>query len=169
MDAAVDHGQAHVDRRLRLAVRLVIYPLALGLIVLAWHRYHGESTPTKVVSWTGVTARGQVIQALTAKGRLVYFEFKVGEGCTNGSVFTYWWRRGKSAYVQNGQHVWGSDSGPGEANNGYPVVYDDQMSARIGDRLSGTISASVSWIGVEGRVQCSSGSIPFALDRVPTP
>ena len=58
---------AGLNRRLGIAVRLVLYPMAIGLIVIAWRHYHGDPPVAHPLRWSGVTSQGQAIRAATSR------------------------------------------------------------------------------------------------------
>lgn len=61
------------DRRLVWAVRLVFYPVALGLIALAWHQHRAGAedapAPPPVVTWWTGTANGEPAALAVVDGR----------------------------------------------------------------------------------------------------
>jgi hypothetical protein len=65
-----------LERRLRFALRIVLYPLAVGLIALVWQRTHPQTAahhwyrPLPPVHWRGQTSQHQAIRLVTAGGRL---------------------------------------------------------------------------------------------------
>jgi hypothetical protein len=157
------------DRRLRIAVRLVLYPLALGLIVLVWQRHHSDAAQTKTtdpVTWSGTTGQGQAVRAVTTNGILTRLNTHVVEHCSDGSVFTLYWTPTQQRLVQHGEDVGGVDKRPGYSYSGEPVVYDDGMWAHVGAHPYGSISAQDSWTKDGRTVQCHSGPVAFELQRV---
>jgi hypothetical protein len=88
---AVSDGQSvRLERRLRLALRLVLYPLAIGLMVLAWQRTHPQTVahvhgPPPPVHWLGQTSQHQTIRAVTALGRLQALRTSIVMPCDDGS------------------------------------------------------------------------------------
>src|SRR5690242_2566085 len=101
MDDAID---PRIGRRYRIAVRLLLYPLALGLIVVAWHHRPGgsEARASDYVAWSGVTAQGQDIRVSTADGVITSLSTHVAEPCSDGSTFTLDWAPPKRWLVQTG-------------------------------------------------------------------
>jgi hypothetical protein len=171
MDDAPDPGDEHRDRRMRIAVRLVLYPIALGLIALAWQQYHGAPAKGhvyRIVNWSGVTSQGQEVRGRTGDDVLTWFSVHVVERCSDGSAFTAGWRPGQRHFEQRGADLRGHDTGPGTANGGRPARYDDRIWARMGEHPRGTIRSRVSRTTEHGKViRCESGPVTFALRPSP--
>jgi hypothetical protein len=166
MDDAFDPAVERRARRLGIGVRLVLYPMALGLIVLAWQHYHGDPSQaeaTNVVNWRGLTRQSQAVQAGIRERRLMFLDTNVLERCSDGSVFTLHWYPGQHRFVQHGEYLYGHHGGRGRANNGQPTVWDARLWARIGAHPGGAIRARTSWTGRHGAVSCDSGPVWFAL------
>jgi hypothetical protein len=166
MDHTVDHPDELAGRRLRIGIRLVLYPLAVLLIVVAWHRHTAGSGHINVVSWKGVTSQGETIRAVTVAGALTTLETRVFERCFDGSGFTLHWRLGSTRFVQHGKNVSGGEGGPGHSFSGEPVLYDDRMWGYLGAHPGGTISAQAEWTKRLVKVHCQSGPIAFSLRRL---
>ena len=150
-----------------IAIRLVLYPMALGLIVLAWQHYHGDpeagATPFKTRS--GVTSQGQAIQVSTKGSLLTFFNTRVVERCSNGLSYTQRWSPNLNHFVQHGDDVRGRETGSGYADTGLPVTRDMRVSARMDAQPSGTIRTRVRLSLDHVRVSCDSGPVTFELHR----
>lgn len=91
-----DDHDARIERRLRLGIRLVFYPLCLGLIALAWtHHQRGPATQAQApphqtgATWVfGTTEQGQQVQAAIVDGVLASFETRVVTHCLDGTTWT---------------------------------------------------------------------------------
>jgi hypothetical protein len=129
---------------MRIALRLVLYPMALGLIALAWQHYHGSSAPADPIhadGWAGLTDQGETVRAVSSHGVLEILDTGVMERCTDGSVFTRLVRlRGR----QDGR--------------GRRLV---RVSATTGAHPHGTIVAQET----RGARRCYSGPVGFTLHR----
>jgi hypothetical protein len=172
MDDALDRRAERLARRVRLAVRLVFYPAALVLIVVAWQHYHGNAASghaTDIVGWQGTTSQGERILATTGDARLVYFDTYLRERCSDGSQFTFHWMPGEARFVQHGATVHGQTAEVGRAASGELIEYDNQLSVRLGDRPSGTVRARLGYPNRAGGVHCDSGTVSFALTRAARP
>ena len=158
MDDAID---PRIGRRYRIAVRLILYPLALGLIVVAWHHRPGgsEARASDYVAWSGVTAQGQDIRVSTADGVITSLSTHVAEPCSDGSTFSLDWAPAKRSLVQTGHTVQGGYSGPGHAYDGTPVLYYERIQAYVGEYVTGTITAKVD----SGTAHCRSGPVTFSM------
>ena len=122
MAIAADPEDERRARRLGIRVRVVFYPLALGLIVLAWQHYHGgdapQAYPLPVVEWNGVTSQNRPIHATSIKGGVVRSLFTtVQERCDDGSFFTFNWFSAQRHFLQRGDSMSGREAGGGHANN----------------------------------------------------
>jgi hypothetical protein len=144
--------------------------MALGLIVLAWQHYHGDSSQaesTPIVNWRGVTGQGQAVQAAIGDGRLTFLDTNVVERCSDGSTFTFHWYPGEHRFVQHGENLRGGQAGSWDANSGRPTVWDARLWARMGARPGGAVRAQTSWAAGHGTVSCDSGPVWFALHHSP--
>ena len=166
MEEAVDARSA---RRYGIGIRLVLYPLALALIVVAWRHYHGPEKHFKVVEfprWVGTTSEGMPVSGrITDEGRAVTFAIPISEHCSDGSEFVFDWYPGLQRWVQRGSDLYGSSSGSNVDSRGFPATYYNQIKARIDARPRGTVTG---WTRVEtpgGSVNCASGPVSFTLRR----
>jgi hypothetical protein len=177
MDTPSDPGDERLERRLRLGIRLVFYPLALGLIAFAWHARHRSEAPARalhLLAWSGRTAQGQRIQAVIGDdGRLASLFTRIKERCSDGSTFTVHWSINQSQFAQDGDAVNGRQ-GPiaGTDYDGKPVVFDTRIQGRMGAHPQGTLTGHVTWTPARGTLTCRSGPVTFTLRRgslPPTP
>src|SRR5919201_4049854 len=122
MDHAIDQRDALLERRIRLGIRLVFYPVAIVLIVLAWHQRQSSPAHAHPVSWRGVTAQGRPIRAVTSGGVLTSVDTEVPERCVDGSVFTLHMHLGGRNFAQQGKNVTAAFRGPGQSFGGEPVL-----------------------------------------------
>jgi hypothetical protein len=158
------------SRRLRIGVRLVLYPMLLGLIVVAWQEYHGTPSaaePKPYVRWGGETSQGRPIQASTDEGRIRIFVVDVPEHCQGGGVLTFKWPAGPSALTQTGDTITGRSAGVSRDNSGRRVEFDNKLRAQWSDSPSGTLRLSATWAREHGPVACNSGPVTFTLHRLP--
>jgi hypothetical protein len=170
MDVALDPRDERRARRLGIAVRLVLYPIALGLIVLAWKHYHPDRPHLHVfhvVTWAGVTSQGQAMRARTADGVLTGFDTRVLQRCPRGSGFTGRWYPGQHRFVQRGEELRGRQAGSGRSTSGQAWTFDNRVWARIGDHPRGTIRTRSTLGTGQGTVRCDSGPVSFALRSSP--
>src|SRR4051812_23508943 len=167
MDAA-DLNAEYRARRVRIVVQLVFYPLALGLIVLAWQHYRGGSSQAHgegAVLWTGSTSQGKPMRASINNGVLMTFSTRVLESCSDGTVFTLHWYPGPQRFVQQGEDVQGVQAGGARTNSGAPDLYENRVWAHIDDQPSGTIWAVDNMTRARRTVHCDSGPVTFTLHR----
>jgi hypothetical protein len=172
MDDAPDRRAERLARRVRFAVRLVFYPLALALIVVAWQRYHGDAASghgTEIAGWQGTTSQGERIGATTGDARLVYLDTHLRERCSDGSSFSFHWVPGEARFVQRGADVHGRTSVAGRSTSGELIEWDNQLWARLGDHPRGSLRAQLVFPNRPGGVRCDSGPVSFALERGPVP
>src|SRR3954447_22741514 len=103
MDDASSPGDERRARRFRIVVRLVFYPMALGLIALAWQQYHGDASSQghvfRIGNWSGLTSQGQGIRARTGDELLTSLRTQVMEQCSDGSRFAARWYPGERRFV----------------------------------------------------------------------
>jgi hypothetical protein len=155
-------------RRMGIAIRLVLYPMALGLIVLAWQHYHGDSSeaePIHVVEWSGVTSQGKAMHASSADGRLLVFDTTVLARCSDGSPFAFRWNPAVNRFTQHGEDLRGRAEATVNTASGDSVEYDNRVSARMDDHPHGTIRVQLDWTRNDGTVACDSGPVTFDLRR----
>jgi hypothetical protein len=172
-DGSQRRDDAGAVRHLGIAMRLVLYPLALGLIVLAWQQYHGGSSEAdppvhhgvRVVVWRGVTSQGEAMTAHTRSGRLVFFDMQARERCSDGSRFTSRWYPGEHRFAQRGEYVVGRQFGSGSDSSGEPDRSDNSVSARIDAHPSGTVRVQDELTRRGRTVRCDSGPVTFELHR----
>jgi hypothetical protein len=158
-------------RRYRIAVRLILYPLAFGLILVFWQRHKSDDPPSPIeqMVWGGLTSQGKGIRALTVSGRLMRLSAHVPETCSDGRTWDFHPVVSQPGLVQRGQEVSADYSGPGNADNGFPVLYDDSIRVHLNGVLTGTIDAHVSWMTASGRLlRCESGLVTFSMRRLRT-
>jgi hypothetical protein len=170
MDDALDARDVRLERRLRIGLRLVLYPLALGLIALAWQYSHSDppvADAKPVVQWSGVTSQGRSILGTSSGGRLRSLDTTLVQGCSNHSAFTVRWYPGPQRFQQHGEVVRGHQAGPGSTASGGPIRFDGWVRARMGTDPQGTIVTLVRWTPKRGTVVCNSGSVTFTLHRSP--
>jgi hypothetical protein len=171
MQDALAPRAPHPYRRAGVIVRLVLYPMALGLIALAWHEYHGSDTRKghvyDVVRWSGVTSQGQAIRARTSDGVLTGLLTRVEERCRNGRTFHFGWAPGQYRFAQHGESVRGRQAGPGRTTAGDPFTAKTTLWAQLGDRPHGGISAHLTWSNGGQKVPCASDEVTFSLRRLP--
>jgi hypothetical protein len=168
MDTPSDPGDERLERRLRLGVRLVFYPLALGLFVFAWHARHKSEAParaTNFVMWSGRTAQGEAIQAaMSHDGRLASVETHLKEYCSDGSFFTLNWFATQDHFAQHGDDFSGR-VGPVAGTDSYrePTMTDTRVAGRAGAHPHGTLTGQVTRTTAHGSVTCRSGPVTFTL------
>jgi hypothetical protein len=169
MEAATE-DELRLARRLKLGVRLVVYPVLLGLIVLALHARHVQSVAragAAYVSWRGVGGDAVQAQAQTSAKRLVYFAAPLVERCDDGATFTMDWRVGESGLVQVGTAASARQvHGTGTAGDGGATTYDMNFDASVGkDTMDVTLSGSVLWTRAANHrlVRCDGGPVRMTL------
>jgi hypothetical protein len=157
-------------RRLKLAVRLVIYPLLLGALVLALHIRHaqaaGDDEGTVAVrtqsvapaTWSGTLGQ-QAVAAWTVGTTVTGVQTTFPLACRDGSQFdlrfyVYGLRHDATAswYTKRSEHTTADDGGA--------LTIDEEVRAwRAGDRVTVGWTASVLWTRHEtGQVvRCDNG------------
>src|SRR4051794_12893826 len=144
MDDALDRRAERLARRVRIGVRLVFYPAALALVVVAWQHYHGNAASghtTDIAGWQGTTSEGERVLATTGDARLVYLDTYIRERCSDGSQFSFHWMPGEARFVQRGDAVHGRTAQADRSSSGETIDYENQLWVRLGDHPSGTIRA----------------------------
>jgi hypothetical protein len=167
MDGTVDAREQRTARRLRIAARLVLYPVAIGLIALAWHHQHRPSASEipDGVHWTGVTSQGQQVEAVTSGVLLTSLDTHLLHGCSDGSSYDQHWFPVQPAFVQYTTAVRARTVIHSRDSTGEPTTSDTTMVARMGSHPSGTIYARVTRITANGSVPCASEDVTFTLSR----
>jgi hypothetical protein len=153
-------------RRLRIGVRLVLYPLAFGLAALAWHYQHSASAQYDAagsVQWQGLTSQGEPIQA-TANGVVLSFlHTHLLERCTNGWTFDQESRQGY--FIQFGETVRREQTYPARSNSNDRTVVNISLDGRMGTHPTGAFRAETKVTTTYGVVRCKSGPVTFTLTR----
>src|SRR4051812_23300933 len=151
----VDERDLRLARRLKLGVRLVIYPLLLGLVVIAWHRRAGggaDARPTPPLarptpplrSWSGTSPNlAGPAWAQTEGIALIGFRADLVERCPGGATFIYRWTGGPIR--QRGAAATVTDHTRGRADDGGPMDAHVALAATVGDRISVRLSGWVVW------------------------
>jgi hypothetical protein len=166
MDEVVDLSDQRRARRLRIGFRLVFYPLALGLIALAWQNDHGGAAAPRgpqPVGWEGLTSQGRVIKGVTYRRLLETLNTYVVERCSDGSTFTFHWFPARHRFAQNGNVLHGHQVGI--AGSGPDDVWNNSVWATLGEHPRGKIRAKMRLTTVHGAVHCDSGDVTFSLRR----
>jgi hypothetical protein len=169
MDEAFDPRDERNARRFRIGVRLVLYPILIGLIPLAWHHYRGgepAAEPIHVEEWSGVTSQGRAMRATTGKGLLRFFDTELDERCSDGSMFVFHWTPAQYRFVQHGETLQGRSAGESRDNHGRMTRFDNRVWARVDARPHGTIRGTVTWGFPATPVRCDSGAVRFSLHRL---
>src|SRR3954447_4134162 len=172
MEDDPDRRAERLARRVRFATRLVFYPVALVLIVVAWQRYHGDAASghgTEIAGWQGTTSQGAGIGAITGDARLVYLDTYLRERCSDGSSFNFHWVPGEARFVQRGDSVHGQTSVAGRSTSGELIKWNNQVWVDLGDHPRGSLRAQLLYPNRAGGVSCDSGPVTFALERGPLP
>ena len=162
--AVSDRQSVRLERRLRLALRLVIYPLAIGLIVLAWQRTHSQTAAfglRPLAHWQGQTSQHQAIRLVTDIEDLRALRTSVVMRCTDGSS-------AKFDIVMTAQYL-----GPrGDPLGGIqpPRVLKDSrgramtvrawVKTNAGGDPKGTLTATA--VSIDGQVKCEVLRVGFA-------
>lgn len=147
---------------MRIGVRLLCYPLAIGLIALAWH-YGRAPAASKVeaVNWHGLTSQHQQIRAVTADGQLTFLDTHLVERCADGTSFD--WRWFPAHFAQRGAEVTAHQRGSGRDFWRESIVADTSMQAQMGLHPRGVLRTRVVRTTHHGKVSCESGPVSFTL------
>jgi hypothetical protein len=167
--AATDARDARTERRLRVGIRLVFYPLCLGLIALAWAHYHrGSDTRAhqQSVSWVGVTQQGEVARAVTVDGVLTFLKTRIVTRCLNGETWTLRLIMLAGEFTRTGDVVSGQQ-GPTAttSDQGERVLIVTRVRAQMRNNLIGTIASEVTRSPGQRSVRCSSYKLNYTLRR----
>lgn len=169
-------------RRLKLAVRLVFYPLLIGALILALHIRHAQAagdaepepapivaTAPAPVAWNAT--RGNVaFTAWTSAGRVVGFNGVLRMACGDGTPFDLRDHLIESDLVDNrGTAQYRSVRRHGRADDGGTFTYDERFgAARTGAVVSVGWEGSVLWRRRDtGRTVHCSGHLGILLQRGP--
>lgn len=166
-------------RRAVWIVRLVFYPLAIGLIALAWHQRQAgadDVAPARdaLPQLGGLTAEGEAVSArLTRDGEPFALNLPVHFRCTprgiadNDFWVTYWSQRADGAHdrVGGGRLVLHHRGIATTWDDGWSGTSDLDVDARYaGTRLTGTIRARLR-LRVQGaaRARCVTDAVAFSM------
>ena len=163
MDGAIAKGDEAAHRGQQLVARVILCVMAVGLSLVLWHRHHQSHPAAPPVAWSGVTSQGEVISATTVRGLLTNVDTHLTERCTDGSVFKLHWNASSDRFVQHGLDLTGAQTGYGSPNTGEPDSYDTRISAHMGAKPSGMITAQDILTRGGGTVLCRSDAVTFQL------
>lgn len=170
-------------RRAVWIVRLVFYPVALALVVVAWQQHragaHGADAavaPARapLPQLGGLTAEGEMASGrLGGDGRPFALRLAAHFRCTPAIETSDLW-----AYFYDQRATGGRDAVGGgrltlrhrgiamEWDNGWSGRSDLDVDARYsGTRVTGTLRARLRLRAGNLRTRCASGTIPFAMTR----
>jgi hypothetical protein len=156
-------------RRLKLGIRLVVYPLLLGLLAVAWHarsaRGDGEQGGS---AWSGTTAQGLSVRAAIDGKWLESLTLPVTLRCDQGSTYRFTWTPSQDVLRQQGHAVTAHrppTTRPGAA--GRSGTYEARLRMVTGDHPHGTASLVETWTWTDqprgSRTVCRSGPVAFTL------
>ncbi len=162
---AEPHNQSvRLERRLRLALRLVLYPLAIGLIVLAWQRTHSQTVAhdlPRPVRWRGQTSQHQAISMATAFGRLTNLRTFVLMGCTDGSSVGFDIVMRAQDLARHGDRFRGSQQAKVLTDStGRTMTVRAWVRASATGNVNGTLTAAA--VTIDRRVGCEAQPVGFA-------
>jgi hypothetical protein len=166
----VDERDLLLARRLKLAVRLVIYPLLLGLVALAWHTRRGradEASAFPAIRTVRPVATSAPRTTLTARAQGGRLTLRLGGRtpmaakavmpmrCADGTTFTFRWRADEF-FWRGAPPVFTSESvgRAGTASDGHRFVYDAHLRLRGGPPSTARLDGVVRWWRDRGSVEC---------------
>jgi hypothetical protein len=174
---AADEHDVRIERRLRLGIRLVFYPLCLGLIALTWsHHRRGSATQAlaqpqqRDASWVGATEQGEMVQAGTVDGVFSYFQTRVVTHCLDGTTWTLRLIMSGGEFRRTGG-VMAGRQGPSMtiSDQAEPVLVTTRVRVGMHHETIGTIASDVTRRPGPGRVLCSSYELTYTLRRATDP
>jgi hypothetical protein len=164
-----DERDVLLARRIKLGVRLVLYPLLLGLLAVALHARLAaadadDGGPPAPVAWHGA---GADAWAQTVGGRLTAFTATVVERCADGARFRMRWSADGRLLTQTGSAASARQTtAHGIADDGGAMTYGMDLDATIGeDVIRATLAGTVLWRrAADGRlVRCDAGPVRRTL------
>jgi hypothetical protein len=182
MEAATD-AELRLARRLKLGVRLVVYPLLLVLIGVAWHarQARGAQDDTQPAAaaapkvanrhWTGRTQPGArvPVSALgwTADGAIWSLGMAITLPCRDGTTFVLRQTLGPEDFATSGSGARAVvDPSHGRADDGGAMTSAATVDVTTAeDRVGVSVDAWVNWTrGDTGRVvRCEADAVRVAL------
>lgn len=154
-----------LERRLRLALRLVLYPLAIGLIALSWQRTHPKTVahvdgPPPPVQWHGQTSQRQAILMVTALRRLQSLRTFVVLPCDDGSSVGFDIVMTAQNLVRRGDQFKGSQQDKILKDSaGRAMTANAWVRASTTGNLKGTLTATA--VTIDRQVGCKVRPISF--------
>jgi hypothetical protein len=164
--ASLTDPEARTERRLRVLVQIILYPMAIGLIVIGLHRSQANSDPSATalttLSWRGLTDQHQEARMSIREGQAVAFTTTVRLQCENGSRPRFRLRLSARQLVQRGTYVWVNLEQ--QLSSGLTVVAS--LSAMVGPDINGAVQAHSRPPGPgSSRPFSCEAYVPFALRR----
>lgn len=161
-------------RRLKLAVRLVVYPLLLGLVALAFHVRHAraqEDDPhaPPTTAWSGRTNQGYPATATFQDGRLISFTSRLMLDCADGEQFALYTTVAADRIERPRRGMWvgtvaddhGVTNRGGSYAGNYSVHVQDPFRGEVIAEIEGTVAWHVA--GTHNGIACRPGRASMAL------
>jgi hypothetical protein len=160
-------------RRLKLAVRVVIYPLLIGGVLIAWHVRHVQAKANAAPKGPPVTERqftGDHAYAMTQNDQLTWLQADALEPCDDGSTFTFRLRFDPPRITQRTNLAvatlppfTGTDDSGSSVDYGKTVA---SVTVNV-DQLDVSIGGSLRWTRSPGHVvTCTAGPTLVTLSRI---
>jgi hypothetical protein len=153
MDAATD-AELRLARRLKLGVRLVVYPALLVLLVVAWHarQARGEddaswAPPKPTAIWNGTTDQGRAASVSFIGDKVFASSFDLSAACSNGGTSRFTWAPNAGLYRKRTDgHLVARRLPIRTVSAGYPVVSQGSIDLQRGvGELHGLVSVHWEW------------------------
>lgn len=156
-------------RRLKLGVRLVICPLLVGGVLIAWHVRHAQARSDAPVRAQGVVRSftGSHAFAQTEDNQLRWLQTEAVEQCDNGNTFTYRLRFPPGTIRQRSnlaiavvQPLHGVDDGGASVDYGRTIA-----TVRVGiGQLDVHLAGSLVWMPTTGgATRCTASFVTQTL------
>jgi hypothetical protein len=169
---AVSDGQSvRLERRLRLVLRLVLYPVAIGLIALVWQHTHPQPlahdlpNPPRPVHWRGQTSQHQPIHAVTALRRLQALRSVILMPCDDGSSVRFGIVIAAQDLIRRGDQFYGGQDGRiSKDSAGRAMTVHAWVRASTTGNLMGRLTATA--VTIDRRVECRTRAVSFTSTAV---
>jgi hypothetical protein len=158
-----------VDRRLRWTVRLVLYPIAIALIAVAWHQRHASAeaptrplVPTPPTWWEGRTTQGRLVAAERIGSTVIRLKIMMVYRCEIGHA-ELWSLFGAASFRHHGPAATADFRNAGIYGGDLRGTMTSTVRTDAGAQIRGAATGAAAVHGPRRR--CATGPVAFRLSR----
>jgi hypothetical protein len=169
--AASTEDDLRLARRLKLGVRLVVYPMLLVLLAVAWHVRTSRGADSPGAPFRGSSSQGEEVTATIDGGRLTSLGVPLQLRCDDGQADRFTWTPSPDTYQQHGDTVTAHRLPTTHVDGERSYTYEARLQMVLGDHPHGTVWLTNTWTwtatGIDGpRMVCQSGPVTISLQHI---